>query len=154
MPSNLPETTKINEKPLVFLCFLLLSHIAQDGIKTSENTPRKLPRSLQDSPKPLQDPPKTLQDGPKTPPRRSPDALKRSQGAFQTRPGRTRIAPDIPKPSNTPPRPLQSSIFEGLGDPKLRFYLDFLKLPSDSLLEASKPLSIQYGDGGMRGAFE
>ena len=113
-----------------------------------------LPRSLQDSPKLLQDPPKTVQNGPKTPPRRSPDALKRSQGAFQTRPRRIRIAPDIPKPSNMPPRPLQTSIFEGLGCPKLRFYFDFLKLPSDSLLEASKPLSIQYGDGGMRGAFE
>ena len=48
-PQNSPGTSKINEKPLVFLGFWLFLHFAQDGRKSS----KMLPESLQDSPKPL-----------------------------------------------------------------------------------------------------
>ena len=49
-----------------------------------------------------------------------------------------------------PPRPLQSSIFECPGNQYLQFLIDF---QSFRATQPSKPLSIQDGDGGMRGAF-
>ena len=74
-PPNAPGTSKINEKPLVFLGFLLFSHIAQADRKSAKNASSVTPESFQDSPNPSQDPPKTPRNCSKTSPRRLPDAL-------------------------------------------------------------------------------
>ena len=120
----------INEQPLVFLCFLLFSYIAQDSGKSFKNAPKMVPESLQESPKPFQDPSKTPQDSPKTPPRR----LLTFQDAPKARSRRAQDAPRLPKTPQespiTPPRPLQSSFFERLGGPEMRFCIGFSKLPS------------------------
>ena len=133
-PQSPSRTSKINEKPLVFLGFLLFSHIAQDGKKSyqkaTESLPgnaltcqilsKILPKRLKIVPRHLQNAPPGLPDDPRH------------------IPGRTKTTPDTAKLSNIPARPLQSSIFERPGGRKLRFSLDFSKLASHSALQASK----------------
>ena len=89
-PQSPPKTSKINEKPLVFIGFLLFSHFAQDARKSSKDTPKMLPgspktpqnpsktlpRRLKMAPRYLQDAPKTLQDAPKTHSRHARHALR------------------------------------------------------------------------------
>ena len=113
-PQNLPRTSKINKKPLVFLGFLLFSCFAQDDRKSSKNAPRKLPRLPQTPPKSSQNilkwhrrAPKWLQDAfwhSRTPPRHAPGAPKTRQDC-----------PRHVRTTKKPPRPPQNSIFEGLG---------------------------------------
>ena len=121
-PQGVPGTSKINEKPKVFVCFLLLSHVALDNKKSTKNVLKSFQGSFQDSPKSFQDQLKTHQDGPKTPPRRSLDAPRCIPGA----PGRTKTAPDTCKPTNMPHRPFQNSIFERPGGQNLKVLPKFL----------------------------
>ena len=99
---NSPRTSKINEKPLVFLRFLLFSPIAQNG--------KNIKKCCQNGPKPFQDPPMTaprrLQNASRHPQRRLKTLQRRFHGApthledapihFQEAPRRLREASNIP----------------------------------------------------------
>ena len=88
-PQNSPGTSKINEKPMVFLGFLLFPFFVQDDRKAAKNDPRKPPRLPQTPPKSSQNilkwhrrAPKWLQDAfwhSRTHPRHAPDAPKTRQ---------------------------------------------------------------------------
>ena len=146
-PRNLPGTSKINEKPLFFQCFSLFAHITEDSNKLS----KRLPGSLQDSPNPFQDLPKT----PKMAPRHLQDAPLTPLGAPKTHARYTQDTPRVSQATQTPqvylPGPIQSPIFERLGNQKLRCYLDLSKLTNQLTTQASNH---PKWDGGMRGAFE
>ena len=128
----------------IFTCCLKLQQIVQNGSE-------RLPGSLQDSPNPLQDLPKT----PKIAPRHLQDAPQMPLGAPKTHSGYTQDAPRVsqaaPDPQTSLPGPIQSIIFERLGNQKSRCYLDLSKLTSHLTTQYSKHPT---WDGGMRGAFE
>ena len=135
-PQNPPGTSKINEKPLVFLGFSLFSHIAQDGRKSFENVPKMFPGRLQGSPRPFSDPPDMLQDGPKMAPGR---ALT-LQDAPKKCPRRIHDTSRWPKadqcPFQTPTRPLPNTIFAYLRSQTWSAFwvFSFLTTPSFSQL--------------------
>ena len=116
--------------------------------KSSKNTAKRFPEGSQDIPKPSQNLPKTPQDRPKTPPRRP----RTCQDSPNARPKHPQDARRLPKtPPDSPKialRPLQISIFDGLGSQQLRFFNSF---PDHPACQASEHVR---GDGGMRGAFE
>ena len=127
-PQNSPGTSKINEKPLVFLGFLLFPFFVQDDRKASKNDPRKPPRLPQT---PSQILPKHSKMAP-TRPKMAPRRLLALQDAPKARPRCAQDAPRLPKTRQDypkkPPRPLQNSIFEGLGKVLGGFWDDFSKI--------------------------
>ena len=106
-----------------------------------------VPGSLVGFPISFQELPKTSQDNPKTSQRRTMTVSE----APKARPGHTHDVPRLPTtPQDFPKtgsKPLQISIFDGLGNQKLQFFNNCSNYPT---LQAAKHLS---GDGGMRGAF-
>ena len=89
-----------------------------EASKTSQNTPKRLPRRPkmapkrhQDAPSSTQDAPSSTQDAPKTSPRR-PRCLQERPRCLQERPRSPQVAS---RTSQYSPKPLCSSIFGGFG---------------------------------------
>ena len=134
-------------KTIVFSRFFAIFTFCVIWQKIFKNVPKMLPESFQDSPKPVQDPPKTFANGPKAPQKWPLGASKTPWDVQDAPKARLRRAQDASKLAKTPqespktlPRPLQSSIFDCLGTPKMQFFAAF---PNYLPIQASHSLTFQ-----------